>query len=185
MAIVAVPEENLTITDEAQIREYLGAIGIDYARWNVSGLGESATDDAILAAYKDEIDKVCARGGYTSVDVINVHSSTPGLDEMLAKFNREHWHDEDEVRFIIHGRGLFHLHPENKPVVAIEVGPGDMIRVPRGTHHWFNLCKSREIKAIRFFQDKSGWTPHYTNTTAERSYEPVCFGPFYAPPHSS
>lgn len=182
MAIVSVPDENLTITDSKQIKSYLGSIGIDYECWDIIDLGESATDEAILAAYREKIDKVCAKDGYTSVDVINVHTLTPGLDEMLAKFNREHWHDEDEVRFTVRGRGLFHLHPENKPVVAVEVGPGDMIRVPRGTHHWFNLCHSREIRTIRFFQDKSGWKPHYTNSMAEKGYEPVCFGAFYVPP---
>jgi len=31
---------------------------------------------------------------------------------MLAKFNIEHTHDEDEVRYIIAGRGLFHIHPQ-------------------------------------------------------------------------
>ena len=30
---------------------------------------------------------------------------------MLAKFSIEHRHDEDEVRFIVEGRGLFHIHP--------------------------------------------------------------------------
>ena len=185
MAIVFIPDENLTITDAEQIKSYLGAMGIDYECWDVSDMGESATDEAILAAYKEKIDKICAKGGYTSVDVINVHALTPGLDEMLARFNREHWHDEDEVRFTVHGRGLFHLHPKDKPVVSVEVGPGDMIRVPRGTHHWFNLCNSREIRTIRFFQDKSGWTPHYTNSAAEKGYEPVCFGSFYVPSQAS
>src|SRR5205809_519963 len=28
-------------------------------------------------------------------------STTPNLDVMLAKFTREHWHDEDEMRVIV------------------------------------------------------------------------------------
>ena len=83
----------------------------------------------------------------------------PGLDAMLANFSTEHTHDEDEVRFIIAGRGIFHIHPLEGDVVAIEVEAGDMIRVPRGTRHWFDLCSDRRIRAIRWFQDKSGWTP--------------------------
>ena len=59
---------------------------------------------------------------------------------MLAKFDREHWHDEDEVRFVIHGRGLFHIKPSQGPVVAIELQAGDMISVPKDTRHWFHLC---------------------------------------------
>jgi 1,2-dihydroxy-3-keto-5-methylthiopentene dioxygenase len=95
---------------------------------------------------------------------------------MLARFNREHWHDEDEVRFIVRGRGLFHIRPRDGGVLALEVEAGDLIRVPRGTWHWFDLCGDRRIRAIRLFQDSAGWTPHYTESGAERGYEPVCLG---------
>ena len=182
MAIASVPEYSLKISDPAQIKEYLYKIGIDYEQWEIVELPENADDQTILNAYAGKIDEVKRTGGYTSVDIVNVHSATPGLDEMLNKFNREHWHDEDEVRFIVQGQGLFHIHRPGQPVVAIEVGVADMIRVPRGTHHWFNLCGSRQIKAIRFFQNKSGWTPHYTESMAERDYLPVCFGPAYISP---
>jgi len=65
-----------------------------------------------------------ARGGYVTADVIDVNPETPGLEAMLSKFSREHWHDEDEVRFIISGNGLFHIRPKST-VVAIEVEAGD------------------------------------------------------------
>ena len=101
---------------------------------------------------------------------------------MLNRFNSEHWHDEDEVRFIIEGRGVFHVHPPGQPVFAVEVGPGDLIRVPAGTHHWFDLCADRRIRAIRLFQDPAGWAPHYTHTGVDKGFQPVCFGPAYFPP---
>ena len=90
-------------------------------------------------------------------------------------------HDEDEIRLIVEGRGLFHIHPTSAPVFAIEVEAGDLIRVPRGTHHWFDLCADRRIRAIRLFQDQSGWTPHYTQTGVDKKFQPVCFGPQYFP----
>ena len=62
---------------------------------------------------------------------------------------------------------------------AIEVEAGDLIRVPRGTWHWFDLCADRRIRAIRLFQDPSGWTPHYTESGVDKGFEPVCFGPAY------
>ena len=182
MAIVSVPKHDLQLTDPAQIKDYLSKIGIEYDQWEVLELAPDADDQAVLDAYAAKIDQVKQTGGYASVDLVNVHSTTPGLDEMLNKFNREHWHDEDEVRFVVQGLGLFHIHPAGRPVVAIEVSAGDMIRVPRGTYHWFNLCGSREIKAIRFFQNKSGWAPRYTESAEERDYQPVCFGPVYISP---
>ena len=67
--------------------------------------------EALLAQLAPLIDDLKARGGYVTADVIDVSPATPGLDAMLARFNTEHWHDEDEVRLIVEGRGLFHVHP--------------------------------------------------------------------------
>jgi 1,2-dihydroxy-3-keto-5-methylthiopentene dioxygenase len=114
-----------------------------------------------------------------TADVINITAQTPNLDAMLAKFSREHWHDEDEVRFILAGSGVFHIHPENGDVTAIEVEAGDLIRVPRGTWHWFDLCSDKQIRAIRLFQDPGGWTPQYTESGVDKNFEPVCLGTSY------
>ena len=180
MAAIKIPADHVTITDADEVTAFLAARGIVYERWLPKpSVDADAPAETILAAYAAEIDALKAQGGYRTADVIDVKPETPNLDAMLAKFNREHWHDEDEVRFIIEGRGLFHVHPAGEDVFAIEVEAGDLIRVPRGTHHWFDLCAERRIRAIRLFQDTSGWTPHYTDTGVDRGFEPVCFGPSY------
>jgi 1,2-dihydroxy-3-keto-5-methylthiopentene dioxygenase len=177
MAVLRIPEENRTISGKEAVADYLGKIGIDYDVWEPSHpLGPNATQEEILDAYSDEIDKLKASGGYVTADVINVNSQTPNLDAMLAKFSREHWHDEDEVRFIVQGRGLFHVNPKMSPVVGIEVEPGDLVRVPRGTLHWFDLCSDKQIRCIRLFQDPGGWTPWYTESHVDEKFEPVCLG---------
>jgi 1,2-dihydroxy-3-keto-5-methylthiopentene dioxygenase len=177
MAVLRIPEENRTISEKTAVAEYLRAIGIDYDVWEPSQpLTAEASQEDILHAYSAEIEKLKASGGYVTADVINVNPQTPNLDAMLAKFSREHWHDEDEVRFIVQGRGLFHINPKTSPVVGIEVEPGDLIRVPRGTLHWFDLCSDRQIRCIRLFQDPSGWTPSYTDSGVDERFEAVCFG---------
>lgn len=183
MALVRIPDENRTLADAGEITEYLAGVGIAYEQVpSAPGVSAEASSEEILAAYAGEIEELKRRGGYVTADVIDVKPATPGLDAMLAKFNREHWHDEDEVRLILAGRGLFHIHPREGPVLAIEVEAGDLIRVPKGTWHWFDLCADRRIRAIRLFQDPSGWTPRYTESGAEQGYQPVCFGPTYLPP---
>lgn len=180
MAVLTIVEENHTFDNAEDVREYLAGIGIEYERWELlPAIDKNSSSEAILQAYAEQIERVKEKGGYAKVDVINVNSSTPGLDAMLAKFSTEHWHDEEEVRFIVYGRGVYHVHPEGRPVARLEVEAGDMIRVPRGALHWFDLCTEREIKAIRFFQDPAGWTPYYTHSAVEKQYEPVCFGPNY------
>lgn len=176
--IVSIPEEGRALDQPQAMREALLHAGIEWERWEPShALPPEASANEVLAAYAPEIEALKARGGYVTADVIDVGPQTPGLDAMLARFRREHWHDEDEVRFILEGRGVFHVHPADGAVFSIEVGPGDLIRVPRGTRHWFDLCTDRRIRAIRLFQDASGWTPHYTDSGAERGREPVCLGP--------
>jgi 1,2-dihydroxy-3-keto-5-methylthiopentene dioxygenase len=180
MAMVRIPDENRTLHEVEEIRSYLATIQIDYERWEAKQpVAPDAPPEEILAAYSAEIQLLKQRGGYATADVIDVNPQTANLEAMLAKFNREHWHDEDEVRFIVHGRGLFHIHPSQGPLTAIEVGAGDLIRVPRGTRHWFDLCGDRTICAIRLFQDASGWTPNYTESGVDRDYQPVCLGPSY------
>lgn len=182
MAIVKIPADDVVLREPAEITAFLSTHGIEYERWTPSrAVGPDASPDELLAAYADEVDALKRRGGYVTADVIDVKPDTPNLDTMLARFNREHWHDEDEVRFIIEGRGLFHVHPPDGPVFAIEVESGDLIRVPQGTHHWFDLCADRRIRAIRLFQDMAGWTPHYTNSGIDAGFQPVCFGPTYLP----
>ena len=176
MAVVTILNEERKLTTVAEIAASLAGYGIDYERWTPSHpIADDAPAADILAAYAREIEELKARGGYVTADVIDVNPTTPGLDAMLAKFNREHWHDEDEVRFIIAGHGLFHIHTANGAVLAIEVEAGDLIRVPRGTLHWFNLCADRRIRAIRLFQDTAGWAPHYTESRVDENFLPVCF----------
>ena len=171
MAVVNVPDKNLTFRDEAEIAGYLAKIGIDYERWETGArVSPDAAPEEILAAYADEIEKLKAKGGYVTADVIDIKPETPNLDAMLQKFRPEHWHDEDEVRFIVKGHGCFHIAPPESEVVSVTMEAGDLIRVPRGTKHWFDLCDDRTVRAIRLFQDVSGWTPHYTESGLEKNY---------------
>ena len=177
MAVLTIVNENKTLKDVAEITSALAGHGIEYERWKPSHpIADNAPSEDILRAYSTEIEALKERGGYVTADVIDVNPATPGLDEMLAKFNREHWHDEDEVRFIIAGHGLFHIHTTTGAVLGIEVEAGDLIRVPRGTLHWFNLCSDRRIRTIRLFQDTAGWTPHYSDSRVDESVQPLCFG---------
>ena len=180
MVLIRIPDENRKIDEPKEAAKYLSELGIVYEKWSSEySVDGSSTQEEILFAYSKEVEDLKKSGGYTTADVINIDERTPGLDDMLNKFNKEHWHSEDEVRFTIAGRGIFHIHPENGPVIAVEVSKGDLLRVPSGTKHWFDLCEDRNIKAIRLFQDKSGWTPYYVHEGVEGQYQPICFGPTY------
>lgn len=183
MARIRVQDENREITEVAEIREFLKPFGIWFEKWDVEGrIGAEATSEEILAAYAPEIDRLKASGGYVTADVINVSPAIPNLDALLAKFSKEHTHSEDEVRFTVKGSGVFHIHPDSGPVFAIQVESGDLINVPAGTKHWFDLCQDKTIRCIRLFLDASGWTPHYIEgSRLHETYTPLCLGPAYLP----
>lgn len=182
MATLHIPDQGKTITGYAAIKDYLQAIDIGYEVWKPAfTLPDAAPSAEILRAYSREIELLKQQGGYVTADVIDLYPTTPNLETMLARFRKEHFHDEDEVRFIVEGRGVFHLHPRSGPVVGLEVEAGDLARVPRGTWHWFDLCGDRRIRAIRLFQDPAGWTPHYTDSGIDAGYQPLCLGPSYIP----
>ena len=186
MARINVADEGLEISDAVAVREFLQPYGIWFEHWDVAGrVGAEATDAQILDAYRPEIERLCAAGGYVTADVINVNADTPGLDALLDRFNKEHTHSEDEVRFIVEGRGIFHIHGTRAGakgrVFAIEVEAGDLINVPARTQHWFDLCGERRIRAIRLFLDKAGWTPEYVDGGVHTNYQPLCWGPTYIP----
>ena len=183
MASINIPDEDRTLTDAHEIREFLEPLGIWYEKWDVeSRIGSEATNEEILAAFAPEVDRLKARGGFVTADVINVTAETPGLDAMLAKFSQEHTHREDEVRFTVKGRGIFHIHPKTGPVFGVLVESGDLINVPAGTQHWFNLCDDRTIRCIRLFVDPAGWAPKYVDAPVNEKYAAVCWGPDYLPP---
>lgn len=184
MAVLRFPPDDRILENEGEIRAALAQLGIDYERWSLDRVPPDCSAEEVLAAYAGEIDAMKRRGGYVTADVIDVNPSTPNLETMLAKFDREHTHSEDEVRFILSGRGIFFLHI-GSTVASVEVGPGDMLRVPRGTTHWFTLCEDRRIRAIRWFQDIAGWTPHYTGSGVDQGFQPLCFGPAYLGPRAS
>ena len=186
MAAINIPDEKRAIQDVDEIREFLAHFGIWYEQWPVEGrIDQAASSEEILDAYADEVARIKEKGGFVTADVINVNPETPNVDAICAKFAVEHTHSEDEVRFTVKGRGVFHIPPDNGPVFGVTVESGDMINVPKGSKHWFNLCEDKTIRCIRFFQDQAGWTPHYVDNPVNEKYAPVCWGPDCLPPAKS
>ena len=156
--------------DGAEIAHELGKIGVRFERWQASRPVEAgATQEEVLAAYKVDIDRICAERGFTTVDVISIAPDNPKRDELRSKFLEEHFHKEDEVRFFVDGSGLFTLHVDDK-VYEIECVTNDLIAVPDGTTHWFDMGPEPRFVAIRFFQQPDGWIGHFTGSDIAQKF---------------
>ena len=150
--------------DGAEITRELGRIGVTFERWEASRpVTAGASQAEVLAAYAEDIARISAERGFTTVDVVSIAPDHPKREEMRASFLDEHFHKEDEVRFFVAGSGLFTLHVDDR-VYEIECVKDDLIAVPDGTTHWFDMGPEPEFVAIRFFQQPDGWVGHFTGT---------------------
>jgi 1,2-dihydroxy-3-keto-5-methylthiopentene dioxygenase len=154
----------IATTDGAEIARLLAEVGVRFERWDAEHeLAPGADSDAVLAAYATSVKRVQAAGGYGTVDVLRLAKGTPDTAPMRQKFLDEHAHTEDEVRFFVAGSGAFYLHLAGKVYQAICVR-GDLISVPAGTPHWFDMGPDPEFTAIRWFNNQTGWVPLYCGT---------------------
>ncbi|PJJ99413.1 acireductone dioxygenase [Lysobacteraceae bacterium NML91-0213] len=160
----------LTSHDGDEIARELARIGVTFERWQASQpVAPGASQEEVIAAYRDDIDRLVAERGFNSVDVISIAPDNPKREEMRAKFLDEHFHKEDEVRFFVAGSGLFTLHVDDR-VYEIECVKDDLIAVPDGTTHWFDMGPEPNFVAIRFFQQPDGWIGHFTGTDIARKF---------------
>jgi 1,2-dihydroxy-3-keto-5-methylthiopentene dioxygenase len=112
-------------------------------------------------AYGKKLTEYQEERGYGTRDEIALFPSMENLDAICAKFLDEHHHEDDEVRFVLEGEGIFDIRSNDDEWMRIVVQPGDLIIVPAGKHHRFMLTDSRTIKCVRLFQDPAGWAPVY------------------------
>lgn len=164
-------EIRLRTDDPTTIRDELATRGIAFERSTVAAdLDVNQPADRILARYADQIAAINADGRYQHIDVAAVHPDHDDPDWLAnaaaarSKFLDEHRHAEDEVRFFVAGRACFYLHLEPE-VCAVVCESGDLLTVPAGTPHWFDMGAGPDFAAIRFFEREDGWIGDFTGDT--------------------
>lgn len=164
-------EVRLRTADPSRVRDELAARGIAFERSAVaSEFDVKQSADEILAQFADQIATINVDGRYRHIDVAAVRTDYDDPDWRTnaagarAKFLAEHRHAEDEVRFFVAGRACFYLHLEPE-VFAVVCESGDLLTVPAGTRHWFDMGAEPDFAAVRFFQREDGWIGDFTGDT--------------------
>jgi 1,2-dihydroxy-3-keto-5-methylthiopentene dioxygenase len=119
--------------------------------------------------YRVPLDEVKRRREYVDEDIVELGPNTPNLEAICAKFVDEHFHDDDEVRFVLEGEGIFDIRSLDDQWMRVEVHQGDLIIVPKDRHHRFLLTEKKAIRCVRLFKDTKGWAPHYRAKAAAAS----------------
>lgn len=154
-------EEYTALEDIARVA---AGARIRFERWSPgSPLPPGATPADVLSTYAEPVKRLSDACGFVTADVISVSPSTPNHAELRRKFLDEHTHSEDEARFFVEGSGMFCIHHENH-VLSFHVEAGDLINVPAGTRHWFDMGPNPRFTCIRWFSDPKGWVAELTGS---------------------
>lgn len=169
------PDDNpdtpeLDTEDGAVIAQEMKKIGVTFERWKPQGvLPKGADDSTVMNAYADYIERIKKIGDYNTVDVVRLSPDNPKKTEARNKFINEHTHDEDEVRFFVEGQGIFYLRTGGKLYMTL-CARGDLISVPAGIKHWFDMGPEPDFTCIRFFQTPEGWVAEFTGDDISQKF---------------
>jgi 1,2-dihydroxy-3-keto-5-methylthiopentene dioxygenase len=149
------------VTDSNAIVARLNAVDVLFEQWETTTLDESAGQDEVVEAYREPVDRLMQRYAFESLDVIAIGSNHPRKDKLRETFWHEHTHEGFEVRFFVEGEALFYIRKGGK-VYGLMCARGDLIGLPAGTPHWFDMGDTPHFKAIRLFTADGGWAPRFT-----------------------
>lgn len=152
---------NKVLTHLEDIAATLAEQGVRFERWQASEpLQPGASEHEIIAAYRQDLDRLMTEKGYSHVDVSR---------EADASLRDEHTCTEELLRFFAAGRGLFSLRIEDY-VYAVLCEKGDMISVPAGTRLWVDMGDDPRFVALRVFNTVEGQAARFTGDKVAESF---------------
>lgn len=142
----------------------LREFGVELEQWDTDRpLDPQAGQIEVLEAYDAQIRRLNARYGLRSMDVVSLRPDDPKKAEMRRKFLNEHTHEDFELRYFVDGSGIFYLHTGDR-VYAVLCTAGNLMSLPAGMAHWFDMGENPDFKCIRFFTAADGWVGHFTGS---------------------
>lgn len=153
----------LVTEDSAQIADILNEKGVRFEHWPTQTLSANAEEEEILKAYHSDVSRLKQACGFTTADVVKLTPDNLQKEAFRKKFLAEHIHVEDEVRFFVEGQGLFFLNIDHKIYIVL-CQKNDLISVPDGTPHWFDMGPHPSFTCIRLFTNPKGWVAEFTGS---------------------
>lgn len=156
---VASPDTpNKVLTHFEDIVSTLAALGVRFERWQpATSLEKEASEAELIAAYQAQLDAL----GYANVELFSVTCDHPQKAEVRAQFLVEQRYSEDHVRLIVAGQGLFTLHVDDY-VYAVRCERNDLLIIPAGMPHWFDIGENPHFVTLRGFDTRQGTVPAVT-----------------------
>lgn len=156
---------NKVLTHFDDIQSTLAENGVRFERWQPSPLEKGASEAQMMAAYQSQIDAL----GYARVQVVSVTGDHPQKDALRAERLNEHICNEDQARFFIAGQGLFSLRIGDY-VYGVRCEKHDLLIVPAGMHHWFDMGENPHFVVLHMFNTTEGSVPTLTGNDIARDF---------------
>jgi len=153
---------NKVLTHLEDIASTLAEQGVRFDRWHAAAkIQPGASQEELIGAYQEQIDQLMTERGYVTVDVISLSSDHPQKAERRAELLEEHFNGEEQVRLFVAGNGLFNLHIDDY-VYAVLCEKNDLITVPAGVRHWFDMGEHPHFITIRMISRSEGSPVKFT-----------------------
>ncbi|EDK42606.1 cupin domain-containing protein [Acetobacter pasteurianus] len=112
---------------------------------------------------QEDLDALATQREYKNRDIVNLNLAAfnNDLDAYNAKmqqFYKEHYHDDEEIRYIIDGEGYFDVRNKGDEWIRAKLEKHDLLILPAGIYHRFTLTDGlKYVKAVRLFKDEPKW----------------------------
>jgi 1,2-dihydroxy-3-keto-5-methylthiopentene dioxygenase len=156
---------NKVLTHFDDIQSTLAEKGVRFERWQPGALEKGASEAQMIAAYQSQIEAL----GYAHVKVISLTGEHPQKDALPAERLSEHTCREDQAQCIIAGQGLFSLRIGDY-VYGVRCEKNDLLIVPAGMPHWFDMGENPHFVALHIFNTAEGSVPTLTGNDIARDF---------------
>lgn len=111
----------------------------------------------------DDLNAIAKERNYRNRDVVKLNLEKFNNDEvaynnLMKKFYTEHFHEDEEIRYIVNGEGYFDVRDNDEKWIRAKLDKFDLLILPAGIYHRFTLTsEKKDVEAIRLFKDEPKW----------------------------
>lgn len=111
---------------------------------------------------EDELNRIAKERNYKNRDEVllsvNSFADLDAYNAKMAQFYHEHFHEDEEIRYIVDGEGYFDVRNANDRWIRTHLTAHDLLILPAGIYHRFTLTsEKKQVTAVRLFQDEPKW----------------------------
>lgn len=140
---------NKVLNHADDIASTLAAVGIDYRRLELPATLRPGCEQAEFdAAYGLWLQALMGKGGYVQQELFNLQRNHPQKLELRARHLDEQSQQSVSAWLFIGGFAQLSLHLDGY-VYVLQGERGDLLTLPAGTRHWFDLGEEPHVLALR------------------------------------